>query len=138
MAGLGRLRGFGAYGLICGLFVAALALGQAVSADAVDLDAAKTQFLASCGTCHTAEAGAENRQGPNLYNRFGKRAGTLDGFQYSEALKTSGFVWDEATLDRWISNAQEARPGVVMMYRQADPEKRKLIIEYLKSLAGRS
>jgi cytochrome c len=106
------------------------------NASSADLTAAKAQFQSSCGTCHAAEEGAPSRQGPNLFDRFGKVAGTLEGFNYSEALKTSTFVWDEVTLDRWITDTQAMRPGVLMTYRQADPVKRRLIIDYLKSLSG--
>jgi cytochrome c len=50
-------------------------------------------------------------------------------------LKTGGWTWDETTLDPWIENAQANHPGTFMNYRQADPAKRQLIIQYLKSLA---
>lgn len=103
-----------------------------------DLTAAKKQFVTSCAVCHAVEQGAPPRQGPNLFDRFGKPAATLEGFKYSEALTTSGFVWNEETLDRWITDAQAMRAGVTMLYRQADAMKRRLIIDYLKSLAGNS
>src|SRR5271163_3357728 len=96
-------------------------LREAFSAD---LSAGQAQYPNSCGTCHAAEVGAPGRQGPNLVGRFGKAAGTLEGFNYSEALRTSNFVWDAVTLDRWITDSQAMRPGVLMSYRQADPAKR--------------
>lgn len=105
-------------------------------APAGDAQAGQRQFLTSCGVCHTAEKGGGNRQGPNLYGVFGRRAGTLPDFAYSAALKNGGWVWDEQTLDPWIANAQAAHPGTVMNYRQANPAKRKLIIDYLKSLSA--
>ena len=98
-------------------------------------DPGAKQFLASCGVCHTVESTAPPRQGPNLAGIFGKPAGKRDGFKYSDALAASGLVWDEATLDRWIEDAQAALPGTSMAYRQRDPEKRKLIIAFLKSLS---
>jgi cytochrome c len=101
----------------------------------VDLAAAQKQFVTSCGVCHTVEPGAPARQGPSLSGIFGRKAGAVAGFSYSQALATSDFVWDEATLDRWIENAQAMRPGVTMAYRQADPAKRRLIIAYLKSVS---
>ena len=45
-------------------------------------------------------------------------------------------MWDATTLDEWITNAQAAHPGTFMNYRQANAEKRKRVIEYLKSLSG--
>ena len=65
---------------------------------------------------------------------FGRKAGTLEGFNYSDALKSADWVWDEEHLDKWIENAQVMRPGVVMPYRQADPAKRAKVVEFLKTL----
>ncbi len=103
-----------------------------------DTDAGRKQFVTSCGTCHIAEKGGGTRQGPNLYTVYGRPAGTLEGFSYSAALKNGGWVWDEAALDRWITDAQAAHPGTVMNYRQANPAKRLLVIQYLKSLAAQN
>lgn len=83
--------------------------------------------------------GAELRQGPNLGTVFGRTAGTLGEYpQFSDALKKAGaggLVWNEETLDKWISGASDFVPGTNMPYSQPDPEKRKIIIAYLKSLA---
>ncbi len=114
------------------------AAGQLSTSWAADLEAAKAQFLKSCGTCHTVEKGAPVRQGPNLATAFGRKAGSLEEFpKYSDALKRAGaggLVWTEDKLDQWITNAGLLVPGATMPYRQADPDKRKLVIEYLKSL----
>jgi cytochrome c len=114
-------------GFCIGLF-AVQALARA------DDDPNRAQFLASCGTCHSVEPGAEPRQGPNLNGIFGRKAGSVDGFKYSDALKTADWIWDEGHLDSWIENAQAMRPGVFMPYRQADPAKRAKVIAFLKSL----
>ena len=112
-------------------FALALASPNAVAQDAPE---GKAQFLTSCGVCHAVDAGAAARQGPNLAEIYGRAAGTLPDFKYSEALKAGGWVWDEATLDPWMENAQAAHPGTVMPYRQRDPDKRKAILTYLKTL----
>jgi cytochrome c len=122
----------------CAAVASILCSGPLAAQDAVDLEAAKKQFLTSCGVCHTVEPGAPPRQGPNLATVYGRTAGSLPGYAYSEALKSSGLVWDAATLDPWIENAQAMRPGVNMPYRQADPAKRALIIAYLKSLSPKN
>ena len=49
-------------------------------------------------------------------------------------LKAGGWTWDEATLDPWMENAQGTHPGTIMNYRQRDPDKRKAILSYLKTL----
>jgi len=111
-------------------------LAALVPLAAQDIDPAKAraQFLSSCGVCHTAEKGGANRQGPNLHDVVGKPAAARGDFKFSEPLKSSGLVWDEATLDRWIEDAAAMRPGTSMAYRQRDPERRRLVIAYLKTL----
>jgi len=113
---------------------ACAAVSQGPVAKAVDLAAAEQQFKTSCGVCHTAVEGEPPRQGPNLHNVYGRRAGSLADFTYSAALKNADWVWNEETLDPWIENASAVHPGTFMNYRQSNPEKRKLVIEYLKSL----
>ena len=103
---------------------------------AEDADPGKAQFLKSCGVCHAVEKDAAPRQGPNLLGVVGRKAATIEGFKYSEAMKTADWTWDEKNLDPWIENAAAVKPGTIMNYRQADPEKRALIIAYLKSLSA--
>lgn len=118
----------------------AMALHSARAEDPVDLAAASKQFMNSCGVCHSVEPKAEVRQGPNLGTTFGRTAGTLEEFPtFSDAIKKAGaggLVWNEDTLEKWITNASELIPDSSMPYSQPDPAKRKLIIAYLKSLAG--
>lgn len=105
------------------------------SGDSVDLAVAETQFKKSCGTCHVATAGAAPRQGPNLFGVVGRKAGDVADFKYSAAFAAGSgrIVWDEGTLDRWLADPQAVIPGAVMPYKQADPDKRRLVIEYLKT-----
>ncbi|HKP26557.1 MAG TPA: c-type cytochrome [Dongiaceae bacterium] len=112
-----------------------VATAAAASADRVDLAAAETQFKKSCGTCHVAAADAAARQGPNLFGVVGRKAGEVAGFKYSPAFAagSGGIVWDEGMLDRWLTDPQSVIPGAVMPYKQADPDKRRLVIEYLKT-----
>ena len=109
--------------------------GVAPSAFAQDAAPGKALFLAACGVCHAVEPGATARQGPNLAGIYGRAAGTVAEFKYSEALKVGGWAWDEATLDPWLENPQAAHPGTTMLYRQRDADKRKLLVGYLKTLA---
>ena len=124
-----RHRRLGAF-----LLIAAQAFAAA-GAVADDPAAAEAQFKKSCGTCHTVDPKAPPRQGPNLFGVIGRPAGTLEGFKYSPAFLAGkdGIVWDEATIDRWITDPQAMIPGAVMLYKQADPDKRHLVIEFLKT-----
>ena len=58
-----------------------------------DLANGKAKF-AMCKSCHSIERGGKNLTGPNLYNVFGRKAGTEPGFLYSDAVKNAGFTWD--------------------------------------------
>lgn len=113
-----------------------LVLGLGEAAGAVDLALARQQFLKSCGTCHSAEAGEPDRQGPNLYGIVGRLAGMRPEFAYSDALKGGRWVWDEAALDRFMADPQQAHPGTFMPYSQPDPHKRALIVAFLKQQAA--
>ena len=120
-----------AAGIVSWLIVTA----AASSADQVDLAEAETQFKKSCGTCHVAAADGPPRQGPNLFGVVGRKAGDVAEFKYSEAFAkgSGGIVWDDSTLDRWLADPQSVIPGSVMLYKQADPDKRRLVIDYLKT-----
>jgi cytochrome c len=121
--------------LVIGWTAWTLVLLRVAWADGVDPAAAETQFKKSCGTCHVAEAEAAPRQGPNLFGVVGRQAGDVAAFKYSPAFAagSGGIVWDEGTLDRWLTDPQSVIPGAVMLYKQADPDKRRLVIEYLKT-----
>jgi len=87
-----------------------------------------------CRSCHSVEKG-QTVVGPSLFGVYGTRAGDVPGYDFTPALKTSGLVWNDATLDKWLTNPVALVPGTRMGYAgQPDAEKRKLIIAYLKSL----
>jgi cytochrome c len=127
-------RGPGWRGAVLLSLCVAMRAGPSCAAD--DLAAAQKQFQTNCGVCHIVDPKGGPRQGPNLAGVYGRKAGILPGYKYSAALANAGFVWDDETLDKWIANAQQFRPGAVMPYHQADPAKRKLVILYLKSLGA--
>ena len=91
-----------------------------------------TLFANQCGVCHSLDPSDPPRQGPVLKGVFGRRAGSWLGFKYSPGFATAGFIWDEQHLDRWLTDPQALIPGAVMLYRQADPAVRRMIIGYLK------
>jgi cytochrome c len=63
-------------------------------------------FNNACRTCHTIREG-DNRLGPNLHKILGRKAGSLPNYGYSSAMKGADFVWDQATLDRFIANPDQ-------------------------------
>lgn len=87
----------------------------------------------ACRTCHYPDKGAGHQNGPSLWNIFGQRAGTQEGFAYySQALKTSGLVWSPEYLDAWLADPRGFIPGNMMMSLGVpDPQERADLIAYL-------
>jgi len=88
-------------------------------------------YESRCIACHSPDA---NRVGPMHRGVFGRRAGSLPNYTYSKALKGSDFVWDETTLDKWLTNPQAFMPGQKMNFKVTKAEDRADLIAYLKTL----
>ena len=114
----------------------AVMLSLAVAADAAAADAAHGRELyeSRCGGCHSLDA---NRIGPAHRGVFGRKAGTAPNFSYSAAVRSSGIVWEEKTLDAWLTNPQSLIPGQRMNFRVSTMEDRADIIAYLRQESGR-
>jgi cytochrome c len=72
--------------------------------------------LQKCKICHSFDKGGANRVGPNLYGVFGRKAGSVAGFAYSDAMKNSGIVWDDDTLAKYLRDPKESLPGNRMSF----------------------
>ena len=80
-------------------------------------DAAKGQALfVRCAVCHTAQKGAPNRIGPNLFSVVGRTAGTLPGYSYSSAMAKAGIVWGADTLSRYLMGPSKVVQGTKMTF----------------------
>jgi cytochrome c2 len=81
---------------------------------------------------------ADNRLGPNLYRIIGRLAGSVDDYGYSSAMDNADFVWDEATLDRFIANPEQVVPGNNMkpFGGISSKEDRAKIIGFLRAQGG--
>jgi cytochrome c len=114
----------------------AASLGLIGIARADDLELAQKLATNHCAVCHTFDKGGPPGQGPNLFGLIGRKAASETNFTYSDGYKKAmtGKVWDESTLDAWLTDSQTVAPGSAMVYSQDDPAKRQKIITYIKSL----
>jgi cytochrome c len=104
-----------------------------ITSFAQDVTAGKALYQ-ECVACHSTEPGA-SMMGPSLAGVYGRKAGTSEGFRFSNAMKKSGFVWDSTSLDTYLADPQAAIPGSRMPYSgMSGVEDRKNLIAYLKTL----
>lgn len=97
-------------------------------------DGSAPSAFSICKACHSVEPG-KTVIGPSLHGVFGRKAGSLAGASYSPAMTGSGLVWDEATLDAFLTSPMAKVPGTRMTYAgQTDPARRAASIAYLKTL----
>jgi len=115
------------------LLLLALVIFPKVSRAAEATDQGKQLFEKRCTGCHSLE---RNKEGPNLRGVYGRPAGTAPGFNYSAALKSSHFTWDEQRLQQWLTDTQSLVEDNNMDFHVPKAEERAEIIKYLKSLSS--
>ena len=98
-----------------------------------DLARGEARFQ-DCAACHKLEAGVNN-VGPSLHDIFTRKAGTLEDFRYSPAMRRSGIVWTPEALDEFIADPQAMVPANRMPYAgMANPSDRADLIAYLQKM----
>lgn len=102
---------------------------------AQDAEAGKKVFR-RCTACHTVDEGGKNKVGPNLWGIFGSTAAARPtGYKYSDAMKASGIVWDDATMSNYLENPRKMLPKTRMAFPGLKKaEQRDNVIAYLKSV----
>ena len=102
------------------------------SAMAANAAQGKQIFEQRCQACHSVEPGV-NKFGPSLAGVVGRKAATVPGFNYSDALKHSGLVWTEKNLNKWLTNPHTFVPGDKMPFPGLkSATERDDVIQYLK------
>lgn len=113
-------------------FTASIAVSPAIAGDAV----AGAKVFKKCKACHVVDA-EKNKTGPHLVNIMGRKAGTLESYsKYSKAIQATDIIWDEATLDAYLTKPKAYIKGTRMAFaglrKEAD---RANVIAYLKSFS---
>ncbi|NHB78589.1 c-type cytochrome [Rhodobacter calidifons] len=108
---------------------------EAKTFDRIKVQAGQTLFEAECRRCHATDA-KDPSYGPLLEGVVGRKAGTFDGYPYSEALKNAGFVWTRGALKAWMEDNDGLVPGTRMRHVGiADPTVQDFILAYLQSIS---
>ena len=114
-----------------GVLVGAMTLGSGVALAQGDAEAGEKVFN-KCKACHVADE-PQNRVGPHLVGLFGRQAGSVEGFKYSDAMKESGVTWDEETIAEYIADPRGYIKGNRMAFvGLKDEEDIEDLIAYLK------
>ena len=106
----------------------------AVAASEKDIGRGRDAFEKRCTGCHALE---KIKVGPPLRGVYGRAAGKDAQFNYSDAVKASAIMWDEANLDRWLTDTESVIPDNDMSFRLNDAGVRASIIAYLRQLSGK-
>ena len=109
-------------------FTVAGLLASVIGAQAADAQHGKALYESRCTSCHSLQY---HGAGPAHKGLFGRKAGSAEGYAYSKALKESTVVWNEGTLDKWLSGPETYIPGQKMWFSVSDPVERTDIIAYL-------
>lgn len=115
--------GFVAASLIAGIAWAGGLVGDANRGETI---------YQACQDCHSLD---KNDVGPRHRGVFGRKAGSLPDYDYSKALKSANIVWNEETLDKWLTDPQALAPGAKMFFHLDNPQDRADVIAYLKERA---
>jgi cytochrome c len=92
----------------------------------------KTLFEKRCTGCHQL---TQNREGPRLQGVFARTSGSVADYAYSPALKKAKIVWDEQSLDKWLTDPDAFIPGNNMDFLVSKPQERKDLVSYLKQIS---
>ena len=87
-------------------------------------------FEKRCTGCHSL---TQDREGPHLGGVYGRPSASIHGFDYSPALTQAHIVWNDTTIDRWLTDPDVAIPGNNMDFRVARPQERKDLIAFFKA-----
>ena len=91
-------------------------------------------FEKRCKGCHSLD---QDKEGPRLRNVYSRPAGSIPTFKYSDALKSAHMTWDEASLNRWLTDTESLIPDNDMSFHVPKADERADIIRFLKVSSGK-
>ena len=96
-----------------------------------DLERGRKLYL-QCRACHSLKENEPHKIGPNLFKIIGSKAGSMKGYNYSDALSKSEIVWTMENLDLWLEKPYEIIPGNKMVFSgMSKQEDRNDLIAYV-------
>lgn len=114
----------------------ALLAAFTTQAQAQDVAAGEKSFN-KCRACHQVGETAKNTVGPILNGLFGRKSGTVAGYNYSDANKNSGLTWDDAVFNDYIKDPKGKIPGTKMSFAGIKNEQEiKDLTAFLKQFAA--
>jgi cytochrome c len=117
------------------MLAASISAALAETAWAGELTPGTARGETTCETCKDGHSPDKNDVGPRHRGVFGRKAASLPDYDYSDALKSANIVWNEETLDQWLTNPQAVVPGAKMFFHLDNPQDRADVIAYLKERA---
>jgi hypothetical protein len=120
---------------------AAVAAVLAASAATAAPSAGQTYFERACASCHTVDPNLSSRAGPGLYAVVGRKAGSVPGYNYTDALAKAGAAgktWTRAELDVFLADPSRAVPGTAMPLNVPNKADRAALVDYLATLNGKT
>jgi cytochrome c len=113
------------------LMTASIAMAQSSNSTTGSAIKGKEIYDARCSACHSVD---DNRVGPMHLGVFGRKAGGVKNYRYSDALNKSKVVWSRDTLTAWLANPEMLIPGQRMGYAMDNPQDRDDVVAYLATL----
>jgi cytochrome c len=112
--------------------VAALLMEQSQASD----EPRVPEAFEACIACHSYQKDEPLQEAPPLWGVVGRKVASVDGFDYSPALKSLAGTWDRARLDRFLTNPKAMVPGTQMKLGGIpDPAERAVVLDFLEQLA---
>jgi cytochrome c len=99
-----------------------------------DPERGKQLFEKRCGGCHSLD---QDKEGPRLRNVYGRKAGSIPTFKYSDALKSAQVTWNDASLEKWLTDTDSVVPDNDMDFHVPKADERADIIQFLRVSSGK-